>query len=161
MQQVPYVCGLGPAIDVISGKWKALLLWAIAEKPCRFGELKRAVPGITEKMLIQHLRELEADGIVHREVFHEIPPKVVYSAHGWAFEREGSGAQAALARASERMLCGLSSTSKYTAWRPKRLATSTVSPVWSRSFFSSGTKRSASGSWPAMTRACSSSNLVG
>jgi DNA-binding HxlR family transcriptional regulator len=80
MQQVPYVCGLGPAIDVISGKWKALLLWAIAEKPCRFGELKRAVPGITEKMLIQHLRELEADGIVHREVFHEIPPKVVYSA---------------------------------------------------------------------------------
>lgn len=80
MQQVPYVCGLGPAIDVISGKWKALLLWAIAEKPCRFGELKRAVPGITEKMLIQHRRELEADGIVHREVFHEIPPKVVYSA---------------------------------------------------------------------------------
>lgn len=80
MQQVPYVCGLGPAIDVISGKWKALLLWAIAEKPCRFGELKRAVPGITEKMLIQHLRELEADGIVNREVFHEIPPKVVYSA---------------------------------------------------------------------------------
>ncbi|KQW81229.1 hypothetical protein ASC89_05215 [Devosia sp. Root413D1] len=80
MQQVPYVCGLAPAIDVISGKWKALLLWAIAEKPCRFGELKRAVPGITEKMLIQHLRELEADGIVHREVFHEIPPKVVYSA---------------------------------------------------------------------------------
>lgn len=79
MQQVPYTCGLGPAIDVISGKWKALLLWAIAEKPCRFGELKRAVPGITEKMLIQHLRELEADGIVHREVFHEIPPKVVYS----------------------------------------------------------------------------------
>ena len=79
MQQVPYVCGLAPAIDVISGKWKALLLWAIAEKPCRFGELKRLLPEVSEKMLIQQLREMETDGLVHREVFHEVPPRVVYS----------------------------------------------------------------------------------
>jgi DNA-binding HxlR family transcriptional regulator len=80
LQPVPHTCGLAPAIDVISGKWKALLLWAIAEKPRRFGELKRAIPGITEKVLTQHLRELEADGIVHRVVFNEVPLKVIYSA---------------------------------------------------------------------------------
>lgn len=75
----PYSCGLGPALEVIGGKWKALILWEIHAKPRRFGELKRRVPGISEKMLIQQLREMEADGIVHREVFHQVPPKVEYS----------------------------------------------------------------------------------
>jgi DNA-binding HxlR family transcriptional regulator len=75
----PYSCGLGPAFEVIGGKWKALILWEISEKPCRFGALKRLVPGISEKMLIQQLREMEADGLVHREVFHEVPPRVEYS----------------------------------------------------------------------------------
>lgn len=75
----PYTCGVDAAIDVISGKWKAYIMWRMADGPKRFGELKRLVPGITEKMLIQHLRELEADRIVHREAFPEVPPKVVYS----------------------------------------------------------------------------------
>lgn len=75
----PYSCGLGPALDVIGGKWKALILWEIHAEPRRFGELRRRVPGISEKMLIQQLREMEADGIVHRKVFHEVPPKVEYS----------------------------------------------------------------------------------
>ena len=75
----PYSCGLGPALEVIGGKWKALILWEIQAEPRRFGELKRLVPGISEKMLIQALRELEADEIVHREVFHEVPPRVEYS----------------------------------------------------------------------------------
>jgi DNA-binding HxlR family transcriptional regulator len=75
----PYSCGLGPAFEVIGGKWKALILWELSVKPCRFGELRRLVPGISEKMLIQQLREMEADGIVHREVFHEVPPRVEYS----------------------------------------------------------------------------------
>ncbi len=74
-----YQCGLDAAMDVIGGKWKALILWALKEEPCRFGVLKRRLPGISEKMLIQQLRELEADGIVHREVYHEVPPKVEYS----------------------------------------------------------------------------------
>lgn len=74
-----YTCGLVPALEVIGGKWKALILWEMHAQPRRFGELKRLVPGISEKMLIQALRELEADGIVHREVFHEVPPRVVYS----------------------------------------------------------------------------------
>jgi DNA-binding HxlR family transcriptional regulator len=75
----PYGCGLGPAFEVIGGKWKALILWEISVKPRRFGELRRLLPGISEKMLIQQLREMEADGIVHREVFREVPPRVEYS----------------------------------------------------------------------------------
>nr|QKW93842.1 helix-turn-helix transcriptional regulator [Vitiosangium cumulatum] len=78
-RQQPDTCGLGPALAVIGGKWKALILWEIHAQPVRFGELKRRVPGISEKMLIQQLREMEADGIVHREVFHEVPPRVEYS----------------------------------------------------------------------------------
>lgn len=74
-----YTCGLGPALDVVGGKWKALILWEINTQPRRFGELKRLLPGISEKMLIQQLRELESDGIVHRELFHEVPPRVEYS----------------------------------------------------------------------------------
>ncbi|MET7303145.1 helix-turn-helix domain-containing protein [Embleya sp. NPDC005575] len=74
-----YQCGLDAAMDVIGGKWKALILWALHVEERRFGELRRAVPGISEKMLIQQLREMEARGIVHREVFREVPPKVVYS----------------------------------------------------------------------------------
>ncbi len=79
-RQQPYTCGLGPALDVIGGKWKALILWEVNIQPRRFGELKRLVPGISEKMLIQQLREMEADGIVHRKVFYEVPPHVEYSA---------------------------------------------------------------------------------
>ena len=79
MKGQPYSCGLGPAFEVIGGKWKALILWEISQQPRRFGELKRRVPGITEKMLIQQLREMEAHGIVHREVFHQVPPRVDYS----------------------------------------------------------------------------------
>lgn len=79
VRKPPYDCGLDAAIDVIGGKWKPLILWALHQGPCRFGALRRGITGISEKMLIQQLRELEADGIVHREVFHEVPPKVEYS----------------------------------------------------------------------------------
>lgn len=75
----PYDCGLDAAIDVVGGKWKPLILWALHEGPCRFGALRRGITGISEKVLIQQLREMEADGIVHRKVFHEVPPKVEYS----------------------------------------------------------------------------------
>ncbi|MGA5565743.1 winged helix-turn-helix transcriptional regulator [Streptomyces platensis] len=75
----PYECGLDAAVDVIGGKWKVLLLWALAQRPQRFGELRRELPKISEKVLTQQLRELEADGIVHRENFAQVPPKVEYS----------------------------------------------------------------------------------
>jgi DNA-binding HxlR family transcriptional regulator len=74
-----YECGVHAAMDVISGKWKVLILWALSEHRCRFGELRRLVPGITEKVLASHLREMEADGVVHREVYDEVPPRVEYS----------------------------------------------------------------------------------
>ncbi|WP_037675809.1 helix-turn-helix domain-containing protein [Streptomyces griseus] len=74
-----YVCGIDAAMDVIGGKWKVLILWALHERPCRFGELRRGLPGVTEKVLAAQLRELEADGIVHREAYDEVPPRVEYS----------------------------------------------------------------------------------
>lgn len=79
MRTRPYTCGLDAAIDVIGGKWKALILWELHESPRRFGALRRLLAGISEKVLIQQLRELEADGIVHREIYREVPPKVEYS----------------------------------------------------------------------------------
>jgi len=66
-------------MDVIDGKWKASILWALNEQVCRFGELRRLLPGVTEKVLASHLRELEVDGIVHREVYDEVPARVEYS----------------------------------------------------------------------------------
>jgi len=78
-KQQRYTCGLVPALEVIGGKWKALILWEMHAGPRRFGELKRGVPGISEKMLIQALRELERDGVVHRAMFYEVPPRVEYS----------------------------------------------------------------------------------
>ncbi|OPC78722.1 hypothetical protein B4N89_31660 [Embleya scabrispora] len=74
-----YVCGIDAAMGVVGGKWKVLILWALNEHPCRFGELRRLVPGITEKVLASHLRELEQDGIVRREQFDELPLRVEYS----------------------------------------------------------------------------------
>lgn len=74
-----YVCGVDAAMDVIGGKWKVLILWELGERPHRFGELRRELPGITEKVLASHLREMEADGIVHREEYDEVPPRVEYS----------------------------------------------------------------------------------
>ncbi len=74
-----YGCGLEAALDVVGGKWKVLVLWHLAPDPRRFGELRRAVDGISEKMLIQQLREMVKDGIVARKDFHEVPPRVEYS----------------------------------------------------------------------------------
>ncbi|MBM7771326.1 DNA-binding HxlR family transcriptional regulator [Actinokineospora baliensis] len=74
-----YHCGIDAAMDVIGGKWKVLILWALDEHPCRFGELRRHLPGITEKVLTSHLRELESDGVVHRHPYNELPLRVEYS----------------------------------------------------------------------------------
>ncbi|MBG0829385.1 helix-turn-helix transcriptional regulator [Planomonospora sp. ID67723] len=79
MKKRTYSCGLDAAVDVVGGKWKALILWALHHEPLRFGELRRAVSGVSEKMLIQQLREMESYGLVHREVYHQVPPKVEYS----------------------------------------------------------------------------------
>lgn len=78
MKKRSYSCGLDAAVDVVGGKWKALILWGLHDGPQRFGELRRAVPGISEKMLILQLREMEHCGLVHREVFHQVPPKGLF-----------------------------------------------------------------------------------
>jgi len=74
-----YNCPVEAAIDVIGGKWKPLILWWLQQGTYRFAELRRMIPGITEKVLTQQLRELEADGIVARQAYPTVPPKVEYS----------------------------------------------------------------------------------
>lgn len=79
MRHREYSCGLEAALEVVGGKWKVLILWPLRAAPRRFGELRRQVPGISEKMLIQHLKEMELDGIVTRKDYKEIPPRVEYA----------------------------------------------------------------------------------
>lgn len=74
-----YYCPVKLTADVIGGKWKPLILFYLEGGTRRFGELQKLIPGMTKKMLTQHLRELERDGIVHREVYAVVPPKVEYS----------------------------------------------------------------------------------
>ncbi|WBB57778.1 helix-turn-helix domain-containing protein [Streptomyces sp. WMMC500] len=73
------VCGVAAAIAVIDGKWKTALLWLLETRPHRPSELRRGLPGLTEKVLTQALREMEEDGLVHREVHDELPLRTVYS----------------------------------------------------------------------------------
>jgi DNA-binding HxlR family transcriptional regulator len=72
-------CAVETTIKVIGGRWKVLILRELFVGVKRFAELRRSLPTITQKMLTQQLRELENDGIIHREVFAQIPPKVEYS----------------------------------------------------------------------------------
>jgi DNA-binding HxlR family transcriptional regulator len=67
------------ALATITGKWKLEILWQLNQRVHRFGELKRAVPGITQHMLTAQLRELESDGLIRRTIFAEVPPRVEYA----------------------------------------------------------------------------------
>ena len=66
-------------LDVIGGKWKVVIMCHLMKGEKRTSELKKLMPGITQKMLTQQIRELEADGVVNRQVFDQVPPKVIYS----------------------------------------------------------------------------------
>ena len=72
-------CPVNTAITVIGGKWKVIILYQLRGQTLRFGELKRMIPKITQKMLTQQLRELEKDKLVNRHVYAEVPPKVEYT----------------------------------------------------------------------------------
>ncbi|SDU72520.1 winged helix-turn-helix transcriptional regulator [Jiangella alkaliphila] len=74
-----FTCGLDAAVAVMGGKWKGLILFALQDGPLRFGELRRTVGTISERMLILQLREMQTAGLLHREVFQQVPPKVEYS----------------------------------------------------------------------------------
>ena len=72
-------CGLDAALAVMGGKWKPLILYHLNSGPKRFGDLKRAVVGVSEKVLIQQLRELAAAGVLTRHDYRRVPPKVDYT----------------------------------------------------------------------------------
>lgn len=72
-------CPMTLALDVIGGKWKGIILYHLRDETKRFNELLRLMPQITQRMLTRQLRELEQDGIVHRQVYAQVPPKVEYS----------------------------------------------------------------------------------
>lgn len=75
-----YSCSVELVLQIIGGKWKPLLLYRLGvDGTMRFNALRRAIPNITQKMLTQQLRELEADGMVRRKVYAQVPPKVEYS----------------------------------------------------------------------------------
>ena len=92
-------CPSRTVLDHVTSKWGVLLLVALSERTMRWGELRRIVEGISEKMLAQTLRTLEADGIVHREVTGSVPPRVDYSLTD---ARVGAGRAAAAAHGVDR-----------------------------------------------------------
>ncbi len=75
----PPDCPVEKALGLIGGKWKGVILYHLMDGKKRFGELRKFMPSVTQRMMTKQLRELESDGLVHREVYREVPPKVEYS----------------------------------------------------------------------------------
>src|ERR1700757_4332492 len=81
-------CPIDAMLSVVDGRWKGTILWRLSEGPMRTSELRRSIPGITERMLIRHLHELVHDGILRRKQEKAVPPCVRYSIsdYGWTLE---------------------------------------------------------------------------
>jgi len=78
MPETPFHCGLEAVLEILGGKWKPLILFHLASGPKRTGQLRRLVTRVSEKMLIQHLKEMTEDGIIRRIDFQTVPPHVEY-----------------------------------------------------------------------------------
>lgn len=72
-------CPVEATLGLIQGKWKVVIMFRLKDEPRRFNELSRLLPDVTQRMLTNQLRKLEQDGLVYREVYPEVPPKVIYS----------------------------------------------------------------------------------
>ena len=79
VKETLFHCPVEAALSLISGKYKCIILWHLMQQTHRYGELHRLIPQATPKMLTQQLRELEADGVIHREVYPVVPPRTEYS----------------------------------------------------------------------------------
>ncbi|AEP87755.1 winged helix-turn-helix transcriptional regulator [Bacillus spizizenii] len=89
MEQKKYNISVEATLEVIGGKWKCVILCHLTHGKKRTSELKRLMPNITQKMLTQQLRELEADGVINRIVYNQVPPKVEYELSEYGRSLEG------------------------------------------------------------------------
>ncbi|NEW06702.1 winged helix-turn-helix transcriptional regulator [Paenibacillus sp. SYP-B3998] len=87
---IKYNIPVEASLEVIGGKWKVVILCYLLKGTRRTGELKRLMPGITQKMLTQQLRELEDDGVIRREIYNQVPPKVEYSLTAYGHSLKGT-----------------------------------------------------------------------
>ena len=72
-------CPITAIINILGGKWKPIIIWVLIQGPKRFGELHKSIPGIALKVLSRHLKELEADNLITRKAYPEVPPRVEYT----------------------------------------------------------------------------------
>jgi DNA-binding HxlR family transcriptional regulator len=78
-ERLVFNCPVEAALDAMGGKWKPVILWHLNQREYRFNDLRRAIPRVTEKVLVEQLRELERSGVVSRRVIETVPPMVSYS----------------------------------------------------------------------------------
>jgi DNA-binding HxlR family transcriptional regulator len=79
MKKIIISCPISATMSILGGKWKSVILWYLKDGPKRFTELKKLISQCSLKMFSDHLKELESDGIIKREVFAQVPPRVEYS----------------------------------------------------------------------------------